>query len=318
MSTPAERVTGVSGLFNLRRPSRESLLGEALGNAGRQNYGESLTGEKRDAYEALTRLFASYGLTSLAGKIFDYIQKGYSADTISILLQDTPEYKQRFAGNEQRKAKGLPVLSPAEYLSTESSYRQLMRQSGLPTGFYDQPSDFTDFISKDVSPTELKARVDLASQATALSSPAYKQALEKMYGLTEGTLTAYFLDPDRALPIIQKQAAAATIGAEALKRGLDVSARAEEYALSGVTQQQAEQAYGTIAQQLPSFATFASSFGEKVTQSDFEQAIFGGGAAGQEDPAARLNRLASWNRARAQGASGGAAGGLARNLSGRV
>lgn len=286
--------------------------------ARESDYSNQLSGEKRDAYAALTNLFAGYGLQSLAGKIYEYIQNGYSADTISVLLQDTPEYKERFAGNQQRKAKGLPVLSPAEYLSTESSYRQLMRQAGLPAGFYDQASDFTSFIGKDVSPTELKSRVDLASQATALASPVYKEALQRMYGISEDSLTAYFLDPDRALPIIQKQAAAAAIGAEALRRGLDVSPRAEEYALSGVTQQQAAQAYGTIADQLPDYEVFSSSFGEKVTQGDFEQALFGGGAAGQEDPTSRLNRLASWNRARSKGASGGAQVGLARNTAGRL
>jgi hypothetical protein len=272
-----------------------------------------LTGEQRDAYAALNNLFASYGLGSLAGKIFDYIQKGYSADTISILLQDTPEYKQRFAGNEARRQKGLPVLSPAEYLSTESSYRQLMRQAGLPAGFYDQPSDFSDFIGKDVSPTELKSRVDLASQATALASPEYKRALQQMYGLDEGHITAYFLDADRALPTIQKQAAAAAIGAEALKRGLQVSGKAEDYALAGVSSQQAAQAYGTIAQQLPEYAQFAHSFGENVNQQTFEEALFTGG---QE--AGKLERLASWNRARAEGAAGAAATGLARTSQGRV
>ena len=281
-------------------------------------YIDNLSGEQRDAYAALTSLFNGYGLQSLAGKIFDYIQKGYSADTISILLQDTSEYKQRFAANEQRKDRGLPILSPAEYLSTEASYRQLMRQSGLPEGFYDQPSDFTSFISKDVSPSELKSRVDLASQATALAPPAYKEALRQMYGLSEGTITAYFLDADRALPIIQREAAAAAIGAEALKRGLSISSKAEEYALSGVTQEQAAQAYGSIADNLPKYATFSSAFGEEIDQADFEQAMFGGGAAGQEDPTSRLNRLASWNRARSKGVSGSAQAGLARNTAGRL
>lgn len=286
--------------------------------SGFTDYAQNLTGEKRDAYELLNNLFGSYGLQSLGGKIFEYIQNGYSADTIGILLQDTPEYKQRFAGNDMRKQKGLPVLSPAEYLSVESSYRQLMRQAGLPEGFYDQPSDFSDFIGKDIAPTEVKTRIDLASQATALAQPAYKEALQKMYGLTDSQLTAYFLDEDKALPILQRQAAAATIGAEALKRGLTISDQTENYALGGVTQQQAAQAYGQIAQQLPDYTAFAHSFGEQVSQSDFEQAFFGGGAAGQEDPTHKLERLASWNRARAQGASGGAASGLARNTAGRL
>jgi hypothetical protein len=282
------------------------------------DYSLNLTGEKRDAFLAINNLFSSYGLQSLAGKIFEYIQNGYSADTISILLQDSSEYKQRFAGNEMRKQKGLPVLSPAEYLSVESSYRQLMRQAGLPQGFYDQPSDFNDFIGKDIAPTEVKTRIDLASQATALAHPQYKEALQKMYGLTDSQITAYFLDEDKALPILQKQAAAAAIGAEALKRGLTISEQSENYALSGVTQQQAAQAYGTIAQQLPGYQQFAGSFGEQVSQSDFEQAMFGGGAAGQEDPTHKLERLASWNRARAVGASGAAAGGLARSNAGRL
>lgn len=278
------------------------------------DFENNLTGEKRDAYMAINNLFSSYGLQSLAGKIFEYIQNGYSAETISILLQDTPEYKQRFAGNEARRQKGLPVLSPAEYLSTESSYRQLMRQAGLPVGFYDQASDFNDFIGKDVSPTELKARVDLASQATALASPAYKDALQKMYGIDEGTLTAYFLDEDRSLPILQRQAAAAQIGAEALRRGLGVTERAEEYALAGVTTQQAAQAYGTISQLLPDYENIGAVFGTEIDQGDFEESLLGG----QGQATRKIEQLASWNRARAKGASGGAQAGLARNVAGRL
>lgn len=278
------------------------------------DFENNLTGEKRDAYLAINNLFSSYGLQSLAGKIFEYIQNGYSAETISILLQETPEYKQRFAGNEVRKQKGLPVLSPAEYLSTESSYRQLMRQAGLPVGFYDQASDFNDFIGKDVSPTELKARVDLASQATALASPSYKDALQKMYGIDESSLTAYFLDEDRTLPILQRQAAAAQIGAEALRRGLGVTERAEEYALAGVTAQQAAQAYGTISQLLPDYENIGAAFGADIDQGDFEESLLGG----QGQATAKIERLASWNRARAKGASGGAQAGLARNTAGRL
>ena len=74
---------------------------------------DSLTGANRDAAKALVELFKQYGLESLAPKIVEFIQNGYSADTTAILLQDTTEYKQRFAANEARRKKGLPVLSPA-------------------------------------------------------------------------------------------------------------------------------------------------------------------------------------------------------------
>lgn len=279
----------------------------------------TLTGSQRDAYEALNSVFSSYGLGTLAGKIFDYVKQGFGADTISILLQQTDEYKQRFAGNELRKAKGLPVLSPAEYLSTESSYRQLMRQAGLPDGFYDQPSDFNDFIGKDVSPTELKSRVDLASQASVLASPELKNALLSMYGIDDSHITAYFLDPERALPTIQKQAAAAQIGAEALKRGLNISTHAEDYAMAGISSQQAAQAYGQIAQQLPGYATIAGQYGMNVGQADLEASLFGATNAEDQQRANNVTRLASWNRARSQGAAGGARyGGLAQRTAGQV
>src|SRR5213075_88659 len=101
-------------------------------------YEKLLKGSELDAYLAVNALFKSYGLESLAPKIFDYVKNGYSGDTISILLQDTKEYKARFAGNEARKKAGLPVLSPADYLATEASYKQIMQQAGLPSGFYDQ------------------------------------------------------------------------------------------------------------------------------------------------------------------------------------
>lgn len=276
----------------------------------------SLTGDQRDAFQAINNLFNTYGLSTLAPKIVEYLKNGYSADTISILLQDTPEFKQRFAGNETRRQKGLPVLSPAEYLSTEASYRQLMRQAGLPEGFYDQPSDFTEFIGKDVSPTELKSRVDLAASATTLASPQFKQAIQGMYGLDDNTITAYLLDPDKAMPFIQKQVAAAQIGAEALKRGLQVSGKAEDFAVAGVTAQQAAQAYGNIAQQLPGYEAAASAFGTSIGQQDLEEAYLGNVSNTQAE--GNVTRLASWNRANAQGSSGAARAGLARTTGGRI
>lgn len=288
---------------------------------------DNLSGDQRNAYEAVNNLFSSYGLDSLAPKIYSYIQQGFSSDTVSILLQDTPEYKQRFAGNELRKAAGLPVLSPAQYLSTESQYRQIMQEGGLPPGFYDQPADFNQFMANDVSPSELKSRVDMANQATTMASPALKQALQQMYGIDQSGISAYFLDESRAVPELQKQSVAAQIGAEALQRGLQISTNAEQYAQAGVTAQQAAKAYGQIAQQLPGYTEVGHLFGENVTQSDFESALLGDNAAQpgavqttppggitSETPEAKLERLASWNRAQQEGKAGGAgtSQGLAR------
>jgi hypothetical protein len=271
-------------------------------------YDKLLSGDNRDAYMAITSLFKNYGLESLSGKIFDYVKNGYGADTISILLQDTPEYKDRFIGNEARKKAGLPVLSPAEYLATESAYRQVMESAGLPKGFYDNKNDFADLIGKNVSPTEMKDRVDLAVQATTLASDAYKQAL-KQVGIGDGDMVAYFLDEKKAMPYLTKAAATARIGAEALQQGLSFDAGyAEGLAKAGISADQARQGYSTIANEMNTLSSLGSIYGEEWNQREAERAAFEGAASA----VAKRKRLASQERGQFGGSAGTARGGLAQ------
>lgn len=268
-------------------------------------YEKLLSGTDRDAYAAVTALFKSYGLESLAGKVYEYVKNGYSADTVSILLQDTKEYKERFAGNEERKKAGLPVLSAGEYLATEASYRQIMESAGLPSGFYDQPSDFNKWIARNVSPSEIQTRVDLATQATILANPNYKKALNQM-GISDSDLTAYFLDEKKALPYLQKSAATAAIGAQAIQNNLAFDqAYAEGLATSGITAEQAGQGYAQIAQEADTMGKLGSIYGSTYGQREAEEATFRGGAA-----AKKRSSLASKERAAFSGAAGGARAGF--------
>lgn len=240
------------------------------------DFASELTGANRDAFIALNDLFTSYGLASLAPKIFSYIQNGYSADTISILLQDTPEYKTRFAGNELRRKAGLAVLSPADYLATEASYRQVLASAGMPASFYDQPSDFANWIGGDVSPNEIKSRVDLATAATSQANPYVKAQLSALYGVDDASIAAYFLDQQRALPILQKQEQAAEFGAEAARRGLVADKqRLEDYVTSGFSLSQASQGFQQVATELPNLQALSQRFGVTFGQAEEEGAIFG-------------------------------------------
>lgn len=269
-------------------------------------YDKLLTGTNRDAFMALETLFKSYGLESLAGKIYGYVKNGMSADTISIMLQDTPEYKARFKGNEARLKAGLPVLSPADYINTENAYRQTLRASGLPSGFYDSTDDFTDWISKDVSPTEVQSRVDLATQATALANPAYKQALNQM-GIDDGHMAAYFLDADKSLPLLQKAAATASIGAAALGQGLTFNqSYAEQLATTGVTAAQAQQGYQQVASELGTMKNLAGIYGGQFGQAEEEQSVFGTSAEAVQ----RKAQLVGQEQGAFSGATGGAQAGL--------
>jgi hypothetical protein len=235
-----------------------------------------LEGPDRDAYLALTNIFHQYNLDSLAPTIMDFIQQGYSSDTITYLLQQTPEYKQRFKGNEQRAKAGLPVLSPADYLSAEESYRQILSSGGMPVGFYDSPDDFAQWIGSDVSPSEVKTRVDLASQYVTGLDPAVKQTLLQYHGLGEGDLTAYFLDQKRSLPLLQRQSAQVEIGAAGLRQGLNLTAQDADYwAGRGVTASQAQQGLAQAAQVLPQTQQLGNIYGGNYTQQDAEQEFLG-------------------------------------------
>lgn len=266
----------------------------------------NLFGEDRDAYMALYATFNSYGLGTLAPKILEYVQEGMSSDTIAILLQKTPEYKQRFAANEVRRKKGLPVLSPAEYLATEQSYRQLMRNAGLPEGFYDQNDDFNNLLAADVSPTELKSRVDLASNAMHSSDP-YLRAELKRWGADDGLLTAYFLDPERALPMVDRYMKASQIGAAARRNNLKSDYMSNvELAGLGVGYEQALEGYGTIAGYLGDAEKLASIYGEEYNQKTAEAEVF----AQSGEARKKREGLASKERASFGGAVGSARKGL--------
>ena len=261
--------------------------------------------QRIDWIAQLQATFKQYGLESLAPKITEFVQQGYSPDTVSLKLADTPEYQQRFSGNAARIKAGLSVLSPAEYLATERSYEQIMRASGLPKGFYDNYDDFSKFIASDVSPTELKSRVDVASLAIDNADPYFVQSLQDMYGLTKGDMIAHALDPERALPFIQKQAQAIQFGAAARKQGLTVTTPiAEQYAGAGVTSQQAQQGFEAIAQIMPTAEKLTNIYNTQPGYTQ-EQAIaeaFTG--AGSAEAAKRRQRLLSLEQAQFGGSSG--------------
>jgi hypothetical protein len=255
-----------------------------------------------DAITNLTKTFENYGLGSLASRIAEYIYNGYSNDTVSLLLQESPEYKQRFAGNEARRKAGLPVLSPSEYLATEQSYRQIMASAGLPKGFYDSQDDFTKFISQDVSPTELKTRVDTAAKAVENTDPYYTQALRDMYGLSSGDMIAHLLDPEAAAPLVIKQAKAVEYGAAAARQGLqmDTSRLENLVGMAGTTGYSAEQGFGAIAQMTPGLQSLAQISGDQYDQQTAEQEVFGGLASAKR----KREQLVSQEQQRFAGGSG--------------
>lgn len=232
--------------------------------------------ERKSALDSLTAMFTNAGLDkTFTDKLIAVVTNMYATNVnpneseMLNAIYNSDAYKQRFVGNEkmrQRMASGkaLPgdrLLNPAEYIQLESDYKEYMQQAGLPAGFYDQPEDFSNFIGNGVALTEVKARVDIASAALNTADAATVNALRSQYGLSTADLTAYLLDPDRALPIfegrntlvnLQKAWGASEIAGSAERVGYGTAGKplSEEIFNSG-KKQYAEQAFQQAAQLQP-------------------------------------------------------------------
>jgi hypothetical protein len=205
------------------------------------------------AIDDLKSILNYYGLGSLVNSLSDKIIADptlvASPDILLFSIKETPEYKTRFKGNEQRRAAGLPELSPLDYINTESSLRTTLSGNSLPKGFYDTQDDLASFIGQDISPNELNARVSQGYNAVMQAEPGTKAELKQLYGLSDGDIAAFFIDPTRFNQSDAiKKAQAAQVASEARRQAgftLDVTA-AEALATEGVTRAQAAQGFQQI------------------------------------------------------------------------
>jgi hypothetical protein len=173
---------------------------------------------RRNAIESVKAAFAAAGLddafvNAITADIQNIVNEGFTdAAVISARLRGTETYKKRFVGNEARKAKGLSVLSPAEYLGLEREYRQVMSSAGISPIYFDSTEDYTRLIENDISVNELGARVGLAQQVVQATDPTVRETMREFYNLGDGDLVAYYLDPEKAKPLLQRQTNVATVG----------------------------------------------------------------------------------------------------------
>lgn len=253
---------------------------------------ERVAAQRESVGKIVADRFAKYGLATLGAKVLDLARQGYSEDTITLELQNTPEYQQRFAANAARIKKNLSVLTPAEYLANEDAYRQTLRAYGLTQ--FDNDAYVRQFIENDVSPSELSTRVSMAVQRVQNADPAIARTLKDYYGIGSADMVAYVLDPNQQLPKIQRQIAAAEIGVAARVQGLETGVTvAEQLAAQGITQAEAQKGYATIADILPTAQKLSEIYGTTLpgyNQAEAEQEVFNTLASAQRKRKALTER----------------------------
>ena len=278
--------------------------------------------ERQSAYDLLLQQFNQYGLGALVTPLKDLITSGASPSEFTIRLRESDAYKKRFAANQDRINKGLTAISEAEYLGLEDQYQNIMRNYGLPAEYYTRgdmgiQEGFNKFIANDVSAAELEDRVMTAQSRVMNANPEVLASLKAFYpDITNGDILAYTLNPTKALTDIKRKVTAAEIGGAATQAGLGLTGtRAEELGAAGITKQQAQQGFQTVAEVAPRGGQLAAIYGESpYTQQTAEQEVFG--LAGSTEAAKQRKKLAGLERAAFSGQTGAAQGALGRERAG--
>ena len=244
--TEAERIA------RLEREAEDARRANELEFARGQAAAETAR-RRQDARSTMAAVLDTYGLGELSDFVYNEIIAKETVninnpDAIIFAIREQPAYQKRFAGNAARLKKGLSELDPASYIALENQFRQTLQSNGLPANFYDQSDDFQALIEGDVSPSELNERVQQGYRAVADADPAVKEQMKNLYGIGEGELAAYFLDPQRTAPLLTRQAQAANIAARGLEQGgIQLSgAFAEDLARRGITEQQARAGFAEV------------------------------------------------------------------------
>ena len=281
---------------------------------------EEKRADRKSAYDLLFSEFKQYGLEALVSPLKSLIEEGVSPSEFTLRLRETDAYKKRFAANAQRVAKGLRALSEAEYIGTEDQYQDVMRRYGMPESYYTKgelgiQTGFEKFLAGDVSAVELEDRIQTAQNRVVNSNPEVAKALKEFYpGISNGDILAYVLDPTNAIEQIKRKVTAAEIGGAAIQSGLQTGmTRAEELAAAGITKQQAQQGFQTVAEVAPRGSQLAEIYKQSpYTQTTAEQEVFG--LAGATEAAKQRKKLTQLETAAFSASAG--AGAIARDRAG--
>ncbi len=175
-------------------------------------------------------------------------------------------------------------------MAYERQARQLMRAAGLPQGFYDSDEDFTTFLTGDLSIAELGDRVTMAANA-AFRMPAEARNALTQWGMGPGDLTAFWIDPDKAQPLLERKYVAAQLAGASQRSGYGnlFEDEATNLATLGVTAEQAEQGFGKLYESAELFQSLDNTE-DQISKNEQLGATFGGDARAQRRIAQRQRK----------------------------
>jgi hypothetical protein len=279
------------------------------------------------AFKVLEDTFNSYGLGSLAATVKTFMQQGLSDDEAVIQLRQTPEYKQRFLGNEGRRAKGLYAYSESQYLEAEQTYRDLFAQSGLES--LAGADTFSKLIGGAVSPAETQDRIQNVFTKIDNADPQLREQIGSYltgYGIGDPNVQRTQLasallmggtsaqDLVRNIEKAQIKTAALTSGMTLAEENISSLQKQLETAKTYDVYGTSKKAFGELAQTTPTTEKLANIYGEDTTNlsSELQQEAFFGLQS------QRRKKLQEKEKSTFGGSAGTSTASLAQNTKGAI
>ena len=241
--------------------------------------------EARQLGDTLEAYFQQFGLNGIAAWAKQSAKDGFSSEWIKFNARNQSEYKTRFPAM-QYHLDNMTGFTEQDYINYEQLARNLDQQYGLPDSMI--YNAVTDLLVNEVDGEELADRAAMAGAAAIQAPDDFKTTMRDYYGIDEGGLAAYFLDPDSAVDSLRKQSAASLSGTIAGRQGVSNVSKelAEDLYDRGVRDEnQMIEGYGQAAQ-LRGLST------GKANTVNTEQLVRGSfGDSASEEAMAKVSRI---------------------------
>lgn len=248
--------------------------------------------KRQSAYDFARELARAYDLgEGIVDRLIDFVaNKGYTDTAIRLAMQDTPEYKERFAGIEMYRKnfaediaagrKAAP-LTPADYIKAEKDYQEILNRYGL------QPlatrGTYAKLIGGDVSAAEVTDRIVNVYDKIRNADDVLKEQIRTFFPMYNESDFAYAMltgtSPEDMANVLKNKLSGAEISSEAARAGVGIGyERAMELQSLGVSRSLARAGYSNIATQQRRLGMLGSIYETDITdlQTELEAEQFQG------------------------------------------
>ena len=240
----------------------------------------------KEVGDDIAAIFAGKG-TDRFGKVFDEIPT--TSEGFYLQLINTKSYYDRFGSvNEARLKQGYKALDEKTIVGMEDEYQKVLTSYNMPTGFYDQTTDFQSFLKNNLTNVDvanvIQAYRDFVQTGT--DSDIRKQ-LKDNYGIGDEALTAYMIDPTKGQAILEQIAGKNLNTAAALLEGLtaEQANMAQTYGAGSLGYGTQRQKYSQVQKELQTTGNLAAIYGENFGAKEAIAAEFGGDVQAQAQAA---------------------------------